>query len=86
VQAFLDGFVLEAFFEDVSVSDYGFKTKTSFSRCGGTGCRDGLMTGNRSGVFIVPLFVFNLPILPSKSFSLISKLKDQTYHTHFMCL
>ena len=35
----------------------------------------GLITGNSSGVSTVPLLVFSLPILPSKSFSLISKLK-----------
>jgi hypothetical protein len=35
----------------------------------------GLITGKSSGVSTVPLLVFSLPILPSKSFSLISKLK-----------
>jgi hypothetical protein len=40
----------------------------------------GLMTGKSSGVSTVPLLVFNLPILPSKSFSLISKLKVKPKH------
>lgn len=35
----------------------------------------GFITGNSRGVSTVPLLVFSLPILPSKSFSLISKLK-----------
>jgi len=47
---------------------------------GGMGWMLGLMTGNRSGVSIVPLLVFSLPILPSKSFSLISKLKVKPTH------
>jgi hypothetical protein len=35
----------------------------------------GFITGKRSGVSTVPLLVFSLPILPSKSFSFTSKLK-----------
>jgi hypothetical protein len=39
------------------------------------------MTGKSSGVSIVAVRVFSLPILPSKSFSLISNiaLKAETY-------
>jgi len=33
------------------------------------------MTGKSNGVSTVAVLVFSLPILPSKSFSLISKLK-----------
>ena len=35
----------------------------------------GLITGKSNGVYTVPLLVFNLPILPSRSFSFVSKLK-----------
>jgi hypothetical protein len=45
---------------------------------GDTGWMLGLITGNKSGVSTVPLLVFSLPILPSKSLSLISKLKVET--------
>jgi hypothetical protein len=49
--------------------------KTSFRRLGGIGWTLGLMTGKSRGVSTVALLVFSFPILPSKSFSLISKLK-----------
>ena len=52
-----------------------WKPNVSLSFRGGMGWMLGLITGNRSGVSTVPLLVFSLPILPSKSFSLISKLK-----------
>jgi hypothetical protein len=55
-----------------------WKPNRSLSFWGGMGWMLGLMTGNSSGVSIVPLLVLNLPILPSKSFSLISKLKVKT--------
>jgi len=46
----------------------------------------GLMTGKSNGVSTVAVLVFSLPILPSKSFSLISKLKvkpkQETPHTY----
>jgi len=49
--------------------------KVSLSLRGGIGWMLGLMTGNNSGVSSMPLLVFSLPILPNRSFSLISKLK-----------
>jgi hypothetical protein len=52
-----------------------WKPKVSLSFWGGMGWMLGLITGNRRGVSIVPLLVFSLPIRPSKSLSLISKLK-----------
>jgi len=54
--------------------------KVSLSFCGGIGWMLGFITGNSSGVSTVPLLVFNLPILPNKSLSLISKLKVKPKH------
>jgi hypothetical protein len=39
----------------------------------------GLITGKRSGVSTTADLVFSLPILPSRSFSFISKLKMKAY-------
>jgi hypothetical protein len=57
-----------------------WKPKVSLSFLGGMGWMLGLITGNNNGVSTVPLLVFSLPILPSKSFSLISKLKVKPKH------
>ena len=78
MQALFNGFVVVAFFEYVSVGYDCFKTESFLKLLGGISWMLGLITGKRSGVSTVPLLVFSLPILPSKSFSFISKLKAET--------